>query len=86
MRLLFHKLGSWSAAAHQPDRSSSADTHPDGGDRAAISGILEIRRNGNRLHTVNFVSRPSGPRPSGRRPHWSAARGQTRLSAMRQAS
>jgi hypothetical protein len=86
MHLLFRKLGSWSGATDQPDRASSTETYPDGGERPAIAGISEIRRNGNRFHTVNSVSRPSGPTPSRRTPYWSAARGQTRLRALRRAS
>jgi hypothetical protein len=74
MRLLFHTLRSLSAAGQR--LIESPEPPPTASD---------IRRNGNRLNTVNFVPRPSA-RVSGRRPYWATAKMQTRLSALRRAS
>ena len=56
-----------------------------GGDCAAILACSTIRRNGNRHQTVGLVPRhyALSPRPLGRRPHWSATKVQTRLTAFR---
>ena len=51
--------------------------------RSAESGYL--RRNGTRLQLVSSAPRRDvGVRRSARRPHWSAGKSQTRLSAYRQ--
>lgn len=51
--------------------------------RFAESG--HVRRNGTRLQLVSSVPRRDvGVRRSARRPHWSAGKSQTRLSAYRQ--
>ena len=56
-----------------------------GGDCAAILACSTIRRNGNRHQTVSLVPRhyALSPRRWGRRPHWSATKAQTRLTAFR---
>jgi hypothetical protein len=56
-----------------------------GGDCAAILDCSTIRRNGNRHQTVSLVPRRYARSPGrfGRRPHWSATKVQTRLTAFR---
>jgi hypothetical protein len=56
-----------------------------GGDNGAALTCATIRRNGIRHQSVSLVPRGCAvsPRSWSRRPHWSATRGQTRLTAFR---
>ncbi len=68
----------------------SLSHHRDGqtGGDCAASLACTIRRNGNRHQAVSLVPRhyALSPRPSTRRPYWSATKAQTRLTAFRPAT